>query len=35
METKENELSPKEKRDPQEQMDTDEKSSPVISGDEK
>ena len=37
METKENELSPKEKRDPApEQMDTDEKSSPsVISGDEK
>ena len=36
-ETHENELSPKEKRDPaQEQMDTEEKSSPsVISGDEK
>ena len=37
METKENELSPKEKRDPApEQMDKEEKSSPsVISGDEK
>ena len=37
MEAKENELSPKEKRDPApEQMDKEEKSSPsVISGDEK
>ena len=31
IETKENELSPKEKRDPApEQMDTDEKSSPSV-----